>query len=364
VLKDIMEENLFPEKEEILKILENLDPSLKEKLKQIIADLIDNKFYRYEESEISVLKELQKFGLLIFTRSFFSSADKINFGDHCVFVHSNILFTVRSELIKNEFSKLADIHKEEVFLLKRDKRELVEKALMQQERIDSLYEENKQLIERVRNLEEFQRGTSSGLFIKNMVAFRIASFLRRKKEEELLEQWDKARTHDEMLCALCEVAHLMGMDYERKDKETAEPDLVAISCHSTPPYIIIVEVKTIIAEKKLGTDATSQVISKVDRYKRIYKGHKVLPVIVTNVEADHISPEALRDAKGVAVILTKSLVTSLIESQMEYKHSPSLLYTLFEPRDAPIPSEENIRILEALSSEENKRIGKELIESD
>jgi hypothetical protein len=363
VLKDIIEENLFPEKEEITKVLEKLDAPLQGKLEQIMLNLVDNKFYRYEESEVGALKELQKCGLLIFTRSFFSSADKISFGDKCVFVHPNVIFTVRSELIKNEFSELADIHKEEVFLLKRDKRDLIEKTLVQQERIDSLYEENKQLAQKVRNLEEFQRGTSSGRFLKNMVTFRIASFLRRKKQEEVLEQWEKAKTHDEILCAICEVLYLMGMDYERKDKESAEPDVVAISCYSTPPFIILGEVKTVAGDKKLGTEATSQIISKVDRYKRIYKGHNVLPIVIVNVEADQISPEALRDAKGVGIILTKSMVTNLVKSHLKHKHSPSLLYTLFEPRDTPIPSDDDIRILEALSTEENRRMKNELIES-
>ncbi|MEM3648521.1 MAG: hypothetical protein QW506_05085, partial [Thermoproteota archaeon] len=163
----------------------------------------------------------------------------------------------------------------------------------------------------------------------------------------------------------CQIMSLFGLDYSViGEKESAEPDALGISYFSTPPFVLLVEAKTISGQKQLGTEETSQVISKVERYKKVYKGFKVIPIIVTNVEVDRISSEATRDCMNNATILTKRFVMDLLTSHFKYRHTPSLLYTLLEPKDNPILSGDAIKFINALSEQENIRMAKEVILSD
>jgi len=364
VLKDLIEENLFPERDEIIRNFEKLDTQFKDKLNEVISKLKDHKFYYYEDSELSLLRELEKSGLLIFGRSYFILSDVTHFGDSCVFVHPTTAFTVRSEFFKNEAFQLAEVHQEELLLLRKEKRELMEKVLAQQDRINSLYQENVDLLQRNRDVEEFQKGIRSGLFLKNMIAFRLKAFQERSSLDKLLQEWNDATTHDQIVHTLCQIINLFGLDSSIIEEQPAEPDALGISCYSAPPFLLLIEVKTLSGQKRLGTRETSQVISKVERYRKIYKGFKVLPIIITNVEANRISVEAIRDCRNNATILTKSFVSDLLASHFKHKYTAPLLYMLLEPKDNPIPSADSIKFMNALSEQENARIGKEVILSD
>jgi hypothetical protein len=128
VLKDLIEENLFPERDEIVRNFEKLEAPLRDKLNEVVSKLKDRKFYYYEDSELPLLRELEKSGLLAFGRSYFILSDVTHFGDSCVYVHPTITFTVRSEFFKNEAFQLAEVHQEELLLLGKEKRELMERA--------------------------------------------------------------------------------------------------------------------------------------------------------------------------------------------------------------------------------------------
>jgi len=367
VIKDIIEENLFPEKDEVEKILKELPQKLKSKMKEISSSLEDGKFYYYKEGEVEELSEIEKYGLLIFCRAFFSSVDKISFGNNCVYVHPTVVFTMKSDLgdlIKDEFLKIVEIHKDEVYMLKREKRELMERIVMQQDRINLLYDENEKLREKIRNLEEFQEGTRSGLFSKNMILFRIAGFLKHESKEAFIEKWNNCQKHDEIVHYLCKVFHVLGFEVKRTSEDPAEPDIIATSFHSDPLYALLIEVKTVAGNRRLSVRDVSQVISKKSRYEKMFRGFKVSPVIVTNVSIERISNEAIRECKNNAIILTTHFIGKLLESHFEYKHTPSLLYTVFELKDDPVPTTEIIKLLNALSREENERLKEEVIKID
>jgi len=364
VIKDIIEENLFPEKDEVEKILKELSQKLKTKMKEIVSSLVDGKFYYYKDEEMEELSDIEKYGLLIFCRAFFSSVDKISFGDNCVYIHPTVVFAMRSDMVKDEFLKIVEIHKDEVYMLKREKRELMERIVMQQDRINLLYDENEKLREKIRNLEEFQKGTRSGLFSKNMILFRIAGMLKQKSKETFIEKWNDCQKHDEIVHYLCEIFHVLGFEVKRTSEDPAEPDIIATSFHSDPSYVLLIEVKTVTGNRKLSVRDVSQVISKKSRYEKMFRGFKVSPVIVTNISIDKISDEAIRECKNNAIILTTNFIGKLLESHFEYKHTPSLLYAIFELKDNPIPTAEIIKLLDALSREENERLKEEVIKID
>ncbi len=365
VLKDIIEENLFPERDEVLRIFERMEDKLKDKLKEIVSHLKDGRFYYYRDEEVPILREIEKYGLIIFARSYFISGESTNFGDKCVFVHPTVTFSVRSELFKNGIFQLASIHQEELFLLRKEKRDLMEKVLIQQDRINSLYEENINLRQKIQNLEEFQRGMTTGVFLKNMIIFRLKTFQRTSSLNELLREWEKAESHDQMVNVFSKIMYLFGLDYHIISKKAkAEPDILGISYNSMPPFLILVEVKTIRGEKQLGSREVSQVISKVKRYKEMYRGFHICPIILTNVEAEKISEEAIRDSVHNVVILTKKFVVELVKSHFKYMHSPTILYTLLEPKKEPIPTAEDIKFMNVLSEQENLRMSKEVISYD
>lgn len=241
---------------------------------------------------------------------------------------------------------------------------MIGNILQQQDRINSLYEETKELRERNQDLEEFQRNTRLGLFLKNKAIFRVNTFLRRKSPDDFFHQWDNTITHGEIVHLFSEILPLLGIDCMRKDNDRGEPDVVGISCHSVPPYVVLGEIKTVSGNKKLGCDEVAQVISKVERYKRTYPGYRILPVIVTNASEEQISDEALRDSKNTATILTKTFIADLVRSHLNYKHTKSLLYTIFEPRDDSLRTAEDLKPLESLSNEDNKRLNNEVICDD
>jgi len=275
------------------------------------------------------------------------------------------MFTIRGEFLKNEAFRLAEIHQEELLLLRKEKRELMEKVLIQQDRINMLYQENTELRQKYRDLEEFQRGSKSGLFLKNMIIFRLKTFREKCGFDKLLREWENATTHGQVVHVFGQIMYLLGLDYYViSEEKPAEPDIIGISYYSVPPFVILVEVKTITGKRKLGTSDTSQVISKIRRYCEIYRGFRVCPVIVTNVEKDRISDEAVRDCVNNAVILTKRFVACLIKNHFEHKYTPSLLYTLLEPKENPIPSIDEVKFMNILSEQENARLAKEVIKFD
>lgn len=71
VLKDLVEENLFPGKEQVETNFEALSVPLKDTMGRIVSNLTESKFFQPESNNLDELQELETYGLLIFTRSFF-----------------------------------------------------------------------------------------------------------------------------------------------------------------------------------------------------------------------------------------------------------------------------------------------------
>lgn len=365
VVKDLIEENLFPEPDEIEKILQKIDEKLKKKLVKIVSLLDAGKFYHYSEEEIDELREIEKYGLIIFGRSFFSSVDKISFGDNCIYMNPRIVFTIRSDLVRNEILKVTQIHKNEVFMLRKEKRDLMEKLLIQQDRINELYEQNQELREKMKNLEDSLKGFELGLSMKNLVNFRVAEIMRKYGKNKFIEKWNQCNTHGELVEMLLRIFHMMGYEVLKMEEEKAEPDLIASSFYSVPPYVLIVEVKTLqTRRRKLGVRQVSQVISKRKRYEKIFRKSKVFPVIFVACEPERISQAAVRECIENAVILTKNFTTKLVENHFNLKYTPSLLYSIFEPSDNPILSGEALNVINTIAEEENLSLKDEVIKLD